>query len=140
VTNPDEALVANGRPDFETTARPALEAFFAPIRKALEHYALRCNLRLEKYHNSGNGWDFSFRHPSGGTALIQVLQSGDDSVLLVSHWCVDGGHLGGARRRIAEPRSQHVNISCPASALLEQPTSRPSSTVTESLKSAFESR
>jgi hypothetical protein len=69
-TNPDKALMANGRPDFETTERPALEAFFAPIRNALEDYALRRNLRLEKYHNSGNGWDFSFRHPSRGTALM----------------------------------------------------------------------
>jgi len=76
----------NGHPDFEHTERAQLEAFYAPIAPTLEAFAQRFNLRLIKYYHGSNSWNFEFRHPQGGIATIQVLQSDEQQVQLASAW------------------------------------------------------
>ncbi|HET8696255.1 MAG TPA: hypothetical protein VFO94_02140 [Gammaproteobacteria bacterium] len=72
----------HGDSDFDVELAE-LEKRFAPVASTLEGFATRHRLLLEKYPKQNHAWHFSFRHPAGGTGLIQVLLGPGDLVLVV---------------------------------------------------------
>jgi len=79
----------NGHHDFDTTTRPALDAFFAPIEEQTENFAMRHNLRLTKYYHQWEQWDLSFRHPGGGVGKIDMMKESDSMIKIGCNWWID---------------------------------------------------
>ena len=79
----------NGDPDFDVKERIELDRFFSALAPALESFAPRHNLRLQKYYHQFPSWDFLFRHPSGGIGQIEVQRANEASVSIQSDWWYD---------------------------------------------------
>jgi len=79
----------NGDPGWKSRERPGLEKFFGRIAGTLKKFARRHNLALQKYYHQFPSWDFTFRHPHGGLAKIEVHKRGDDRVEIPAGWWVD---------------------------------------------------
>jgi hypothetical protein len=79
----------NGHPDFDVKERKELDRFFSALAPALEGFAQRHNLRLQKYYHQAPSWDFLFRHPSGGVGQIEVQRASEATISIVSDWWYD---------------------------------------------------
>lgn len=79
----------NGDPEFYVTAQSKLEAFFEPIASVLTDFARQHNVKLRKYYHQFPSWDFSFRHPRGGAAQVEVVHENNDTVSLACSWWYD---------------------------------------------------
>jgi hypothetical protein len=79
----------NGDPEFHLKEEPELETFFRPIADALTAFARQHNLKLEKYYHQSPSWSFTFRHPQGGVAKIQVCRESAEAAGLLCFWWYD---------------------------------------------------
>ena len=79
----------NGNPDFHEKELPVLESFFAPIANLLTAFGAKHNLMLEKYWHEFPSWRFSFRHPKGGVACLEVMRDSPSSIKLYRYWWID---------------------------------------------------
>ena len=78
----------NGDPDFKHNELPRLESFFSAIAEELDAFSLKHNLLIDKYWHQFASWRFSFRHPKGGAACIEVMKEGQ-SVKIYCYWWLD---------------------------------------------------
>jgi hypothetical protein len=74
-------------PEYLTDAKlEQFERFFAPLAPALEAFAQRHNLRIEKYHRAQPNWSLHFRMDDlGSRGHLQILKVGDNQVLVAGH-------------------------------------------------------
>jgi hypothetical protein len=80
----------NGHPEFHLNELPALEEFFGPVSAQLTDFGRRHNLKLRKYYHQAPAWTFTFRHPRGGIAKIEVSRrEGSTLGISGSWWCDD---------------------------------------------------
>ena len=76
----------NGDPNFDPDE---LERYFAPIASAIEAFARRRNLLIDKYYHDAPAWFLRFRHPQEGDASISVVRDSDHQVTMFSTWHID---------------------------------------------------
>ncbi len=76
----------NGDPNFDFVG---LDRFFAPLSDALEYFAKRHNLNIEKYYHEAPSWNLTFRHPERGVAKIDITRKDDDHVCVQEMWWFD---------------------------------------------------
>ena len=75
--------------DLDSKTRAELDGFFAPIAGALESFAEKHNLKLERYYHDAPSWHFIFKHPEGGVGKIDVSRSGEKTVRPSLAWWID---------------------------------------------------
>jgi hypothetical protein len=83
----------NGHPEFgpgftEADYR-AIRSFFAGIAPALEAFADKHNLKIDKYYHESPTWTLMFRHPQKGIAMIEVERLSGCSLRLRAVWWHD---------------------------------------------------
>src|ERR1700719_5404086 len=78
----------NGDSGFQVKERE-LEKFFQTVAGVLTQSSQRHNLKLEKYYHQSPSWSFTFRHPKGGVAKIEVSRESPDTLGLSSCWWYD---------------------------------------------------
>lgn len=83
----------NGDPHWDPTP---LNEWFAPIADAIEQFAARRNLQIDKYYHQSPSWSLRFSHPNGGEASIQLCKSDENRLLVAAGWWVDD-EVHGAR-------------------------------------------
>jgi hypothetical protein len=66
-----------------------LDEFFRTIAEVLTQFAQRHNLKLQKYYHESPSWSFTFRHPKGGVAKIEVARESANTLHLSSSWWYD---------------------------------------------------
>lgn len=64
----------------DRSQKAELDRFFAPIANALEDFAEKHNLRVERYYHDAPSWYFIFRHPKGGVGKMEIYRKGEDKV------------------------------------------------------------
>jgi hypothetical protein len=101
-------IVPNGTPDFGEKDLPLLEAFFARLSGALTRFAEAHTLTTEKYWHQCPSWRFTFRHPKGGLACLEVMKEGDEEVVIYSYWWIDD--VEKARRNSCRAQSERLTL------------------------------
>jgi hypothetical protein len=76
----------NGDPNFDRTEE---DAYFSTIADAINRFADRHNLLIEKYYHDSPSWALRFNHPKGGHVSIYVERRTDDEVGVSSVWHID---------------------------------------------------
>ena len=81
-------------PPDELPAHPVVRAAFDSLSPALEEFAERHSLRIERYPRGFSMWAFLFQHPRGGAASLQLNillkpESGRLLGSLLTHWWLD---------------------------------------------------
>ena len=76
----------NGDPTFDIDAE---DAWFAPMAEALQAFAKRHNLFLDRYYHHSRSWSFRFNHPRGGQASIAVHHYEGDAAGVGFSWHLD---------------------------------------------------
>ena len=66
-----------------------LNEIFASISPTLLKFAEKHNLRADKYWHNFPSWRFSFKHPSGGLASIEVMAESNDFLKIYGYWWID---------------------------------------------------
>ena len=79
----------NGNPHFNEEELPALEEFFSRIGGVLTRFADDFNLTVARYWHQFPSWRFTFKHPKGGLACIEVMKSGESEIEIYGYWWVD---------------------------------------------------
>jgi hypothetical protein len=64
------------------------------------NFAAEHHLRVDKYWNDFPSWRFSFRHPKGGVACIEVFREGETNLSLSAYWWVDDYDRGTRSSRV----------------------------------------
>ena len=79
----------NGNPHFNEEELPALEEFFSTIGGVLTRFADDFKLTVERYWHQFPSWRFTFKHPEGGLACIEVMKSGESEIEIYCYWWID---------------------------------------------------
>ena len=79
----------NGNPKFREEELTNLELCFSAIADTLIEFAAKHNLRVDHYYHQMPSWKFSFKHPKGGVASVEVWKERDDLVMVYSIWWLD---------------------------------------------------
>ncbi len=79
----------NGNPDYLEDEFADYEAYFSPISEALQVFAIKHNLLVEKYYHEAPVWSLCFCHPEGGSAKLDVSRGNDEFVELRPVWWID---------------------------------------------------
>jgi len=66
-----------------------LDDFFSQFSWAFLNFAAQHHLRVDKYWHDFPSWRFSFRHPKGGAACIEVFREGDTELSVSGYWWID---------------------------------------------------
>ncbi len=96
----------NGDPNFDDTTLPKLEDFFAPFADACERFAVRHNIRIEKYYHEFPAWSFLFRHPAGGIGKIDLVRKTENTINVWRYWWQDD--YDDATRSIKKEETQPI--------------------------------
>lgn len=68
--------------------------FFAQFSWAFLNFVARHNFQVDKYWHDMPSWRFSFRHPKGGAACIEVFREGEKQVSVLAYWWMDDYEQG----------------------------------------------
>ena len=79
----------NGNPHFSEQELPTLKAFFSGISNVLTKFAEDFNLKIDQYWHQMPSWRFSFKHPKGGLACVEVMKESDTEIKFYSYWWID---------------------------------------------------
>jgi hypothetical protein len=71
-----------------------LDNFFSQFAWAFLNFAAEHHLRIDKYWHNFPSWRFSFRHPKGGAACIEVLKEGGTHLSVLAYWWLDNYDQG----------------------------------------------
>jgi len=71
-----------------------LNSFFSQFSWAFLNFAAEHHLRVDKYWHDFPSWQFSFRHPKGGAACIEVFREGDTELSVSGYWWIDDHDQG----------------------------------------------
>ena len=66
-----------------------LDDFFAEFSWAFLNFAGKHHLQVDKYWHDMPSWRFSFRHPKGGAASLEVFREQETQVSVVAYWWMD---------------------------------------------------
>jgi hypothetical protein len=73
--------------------------FFSQFSCAFLNFAAEHYLRVDKYWHGFPSWRFSFQHPKGGAACIQVFMEGEKQLSIFGYWWMDDYDQGRRRGR-----------------------------------------
>jgi hypothetical protein len=79
----------NGNHNFYNEELPKLEKFFGHFSEELEDFARRHNLLIDRYWHQFHSWRFSFKHPKGGIANLELFKETESLVKIYSNWWLD---------------------------------------------------
>ncbi len=79
----------NGDPHFSAQELPSLEEFFSGVSDVLTKFAEDFNLKIDQYWHQMPSWRFSFRHPKGGVACLEVMKESATDIKIYSYWWID---------------------------------------------------
>lgn len=68
---------------------PLLDDFFSRFSMAFLNFAAEHHLRVDKYWHDFPSWRFSFRHPKGGVACIEVFREAKTKLSVYAYWWMD---------------------------------------------------
>lgn len=85
--------------------KPDLVKFFSRFADSLLEFAGKHNLRVDKYWHDFPSWRFSFQHPKGGVACIEVMREGDEELKVYGYWWLDSYDEGA---RYSKKSESHV--------------------------------
>jgi len=97
-----------------------LDDFFSQFSWAFLNFAAQHHLRVDKYWHDFPSWRFSFRHPKGGAACIEVFREGEKQLSISGYWWMDDYDLGKRSGRIY--RSETLTVDAVKMADLLQVT------------------
>lgn len=66
-----------------------LDDFFAQFSWAFLNFVAKHHLQVDKYWHDLPSWRFSFRHPKGGAACIEIFREGETQVRVIAYWWMD---------------------------------------------------
>jgi hypothetical protein len=70
------------------------DQFFMRFSWAFLNFAAAHHLRVDKYWHDFPSWRFSFKHPKGGLACIEVFKEGENQVSVLAYWWLDDYEQG----------------------------------------------
>lgn len=73
---------------------PLLDNFFSQFSWAFLNFAAKHHLQVDNYWHDFPSWRFSFKHPKGGAACIEVFREGETQVSVYAHWWMDDYEQG----------------------------------------------
>lgn len=79
----------NGNLNLNEREFPKSEKFFCQFSKNLEDFAERHNLLIDKYWHQFYSWRFSFKHPKGGIAALELFKENGLLMQIYSYWWID---------------------------------------------------
>ncbi len=65
-----------------------LDAYFAEVGEAIESFAAKHGLLLEKYYHDSPSWSLGFGHPKGGQAKLEVSALSPEATLVSCVWWI----------------------------------------------------
>jgi hypothetical protein len=86
-------MSANGK-NPEEKARHDAEVFFANLTDCFERFAEKHNMKVDKYWHEFPSWRFTFKHPKGGLACIEVMKEEKAEFKVYGYWWLDNYNKG----------------------------------------------
>lgn len=71
-----------------------LDDFFSQFSWAFLNFAAEHHLRIDKYWHDFPSFRFSFRHPKGGAACIEVFRESENQLSVFGYWWMDNYDQG----------------------------------------------